>query len=196
MALHRTMLVMLGLCALAGPSRSAAEGGRISGVVTATPARALPDTVVYLRKAPANPAPKRVLLDQKGMAFSPRVLVITAGDTVEFCNHDTVNHNVMSPDHGGYDLGTVPRNGSRTRTFDTPGQWVQLCRLHPEMLGYVFVGQNPFMALVDEKGEFHIDGVPPGTYDLAVWNPKLKAPDQKVVIDGTVPAPVQFHLAR
>ena len=64
------------------------------------------------------------------------------------------------------------------------------------MLAYVFVGQNRLAALVDDKGAFTIDGVPAGTYELDVWNPKLKAASQKVTVATDGAATVKFSLAR
>ena len=68
-------------------------------------------------------------------------------------------------------------------TYQKTGAYSQLCSIHPEMLAYVFVGQNPYSAAVDAKGHYTIQGVPPGTYQLAVWNAaKLKAPDKSVTV--------------
>ena len=51
------------------------------------------------------------------------------------------------------------------------------------MLAYVFVGQNPYAAAVDAKGRYLIKDVPPGSYQLAVWNAaKLKAPEKSVTV--------------
>ncbi|HZZ84986.1 MAG TPA: plastocyanin/azurin family copper-binding protein [Anaeromyxobacteraceae bacterium] len=159
-----------------------AEGGTITGKVDATPAKYLAETVVYLKSVPGAHPPKTHNLDQKGMTFLPHLLIVTAGDTVKFLNHDGVGHNVYSPDNEGYNLGTFKQNEERTYTFAKPGVYSQLCSIHPEMLGYVFVGQNPYAAAVDAKGSFTIKGVPPGTYQLAVWNSHLKAPEKSVTV--------------
>lgn len=160
-----------------------AEGGTISGKVEATPAKYLPDTVVYLKSVPGTYPPKTHTLDQKGLQFAPKVLAITEGDTVKFLNHDTVAHNVYTPDNEAYNLGTFKPGQDASYTFKKPGTYTQLCSIHPEMLAYVFVGQNPYSAVVDAKGEYAIKDVPPGTYQLAVWNAdKLKAPEKSVTV--------------
>jgi hypothetical protein len=107
---------------------------------------------------------------------------------VKFLNHDNVVHNVYSPDGERYDLGYFKQGEERTYTFEKPGVYAQRCRIHPDMLGYVFVGQNPYAAAVDRKGAYEIDDVPPGTYTLAVWNAKLEAPEKAVTVTaaGTV----------
>jgi len=174
---------------------SAIADGKITGTVDAKPSKFLKDTIVYVKSVPTPKlTPKSAEIDQKGMEFSPHIVLIAAGDTVKFQNHDKVDHNVMSPE-AGYDLGTWGAGHDSEHVFKTEGVFAQVCKIHPEMLAYVFVGQNRFAAVVDDKGNFTIDGVPDGTYELAVWNPKLKAPSQKVTVAPGA-ATVKFSLAR
>jgi plastocyanin len=163
-----------------------AAGGTVTGQVAATPGKFLQDTVIYIKDVPRAYAPRSANLDQKGMMFLPRILTIAKGDTVHFLNHDTVNHNVFSPDFESYNLGAFKPGEMRTHVFsDTVGVYTQLCSIHPEMLAYIFVGQNPYSAVVDATGRYAIKDVPAGTYQLAAWNPQLKAPGQSVVVaDG------------
>jgi plastocyanin len=175
----RLAVLFLGLAA--GPAL-AATGGTITGKVAATPPKYLEDTVVYLKNVPGTYPKKTEAMDQKGMKFIPHILTVTQGDTVKFLNHDNVAHNVYSPDNEGYNLGTFKQGETRTHTFDKAGPYAQLCSIHPEMLGYIFVGQNPYASAVDAKGNYTIKDVPPGTYQLEVWNAKLKAPAKSVTV--------------
>ncbi len=160
-----------------------AQGGTIKGKVDVTPAKYLEDTVVYLKEVPGTYPAKTHSMDQKGMKFIPRIVTATVGDTVKFLNSDTVAHNVYSPDQESYNLGTFKQSEAASYTFKKPGAYTQLCSIHPEMLAYVFVGQNPYAAAVDSKGNFTITDVPPGTWQLAVWNAnKLKAAEQPVTV--------------
>lgn len=177
-------------------SSAATAAGSIAGKVSAEPEKYLKDTVVYLKEVPGQAAPKTVTLDQKGLTFLPHILIITAGDTVKFLNSDGVDHNVYSPDGEAYNLGVFPKGQTRDHKFDTPGVYSQLCSIHPEMLAYIFVGQNPYAAVVKKDGSFKIEGVPAGTYQLAVWNPKLKADDASVTIGAGKTAKADFALAR
>jgi plastocyanin len=159
-----------------------AEGGTISGTVEATPAKYLEETVVFLKDGPPATKPRTLAMDQKAMAFTPHVLVVAVGDTVKFLNHDNVVHNVYSPDGEGYNLGSFKHDEERTYTFTKAGPYTQLCSVHPEMLGFVYVAPGPWAAAVDKKGHFSIAGVPPGTYTLAVWNSHLKGAEKKVTV--------------
>ncbi len=177
-----------GLCLLASglaltlASTARAEGGTISGTIDVQPAKYLEETVVYLKSVPGTYKATEHVMDQKGMAFLPHILLVTQGDTVKFLNHDNVAHNVYSADNEGFNLGTFKEGEARTHTFAKPGVYSQLCSIHPEMLGYIFVGQNPYAAVVDKKGKYVIKNVPPGSYQLAVWNSKLKGPEKAVTV--------------
>jgi plastocyanin len=183
--------------ALAGPP-ARAEGGVLQGRVKATPDRYLHETVVYLKevKGPSGVPPRRLELDEKGLRFSPHVLRINAGDTVQFLNSDNVEHNVFTPDHEGYNLGLIKPNGSGSYQFDNPGVYTQLCSIHAEMLAYVFVGANPYHALVDATGAWRLDRVPAGTWTVAVWNSHLQAPEVAVTVVEGKATEVAFTLQR
>ena len=176
----RPLIALLALCL---PAVAFAEGGTITGKVDVTPAKYTEDTVVYLKSVPGTYTPKKLAMDQKGMKFIPRVMAVTVGDTVRFLNSDSVAHNVYSPDGESYNLGNFAKGEEASYTFKKTGVYAQLCSIHPEMLAYIFVGQNPYSAAVDAKGNYTIKDVPAGTWELAVWNAnKLKAPEEKVTV--------------
>ncbi len=176
----RRAFLVAASCLAASAAR--AEGGTIAGKVDVQPAKYLEETVVYLKTVPGTYKPKTHEMDQQGMKFIPHILIVTQGDSVKFLNHDNVAHNVYSPDGEGYNLGTFKQNEDRSYSFQKAGVYSQLCSVHPEMLGYVFVGQNPYAAAVDKKGGYLIKNVPPGSYQLAVWNSKLKGPEKPVTV--------------
>jgi plastocyanin len=178
-ALARLAALSLGALA-AGPAL--AEGGTVSGKVSVTPARFQDETVVYLKDVPGPRAPRTHEMDQKGMKFVPLVIAVAAGDTVRFLNHDGEDHNVYSPDGEAFNLGTFKSGDTRSHTFDDPGAYRIKCSIHPEMLGYVFVAPSRHAAVIDRKGRFTIADVPPGTYQLAVWNATLQGPEKTVTV--------------
>ena len=177
----RMLKKLLTLAALGATSAALAADGTITGKVDVTPTKYLEETVVYLKGVKAPPrAPETKSMDQKSMTFIPHVLVVTQGDSVKFLNHDNVVHNVYTPDGESYNLGAFKQNEDRSYTFKQEGAYTQLCSLHPEMLAFIFVAPSPHAAAVDKKGTFTIAHVPPGTYQLAVWNSHLKTPDKPV----------------
>ena len=85
---------------------------------------------------------------------------------MRFLNSDPTPHNVFSPDCEKYNLGTWPQGQSKDHAFAKctkfPCVYTQLCRVHPEMEGFVVVLQNPYFAVSDKDGHFEIKGVPAG----------------------------------
>ena len=136
--------------------------------------RPAPDTVVWLDapNAPERPQTGRVVLDQRNLSFSPRVLVVRVGTKVDFPNNDRVFHNVFSfRDGKRFDLGLYPVGALRQVVFDRPGLSRIFCNIHPNMAAYVVVVESPYFARADESGAFTIADVPAGTYNYHAWRP-------------------------
>jgi plastocyanin len=131
--------------------------------------------VVYLERVARGafevPPPGRAVLDQKDETFVPHVLAVTVGTTVVFPNSDLVYHNVFSLSKAkSFDLGRYPRGESRSVRFDRPGMVRVFCEIHSHMSAFVLVFAHRFFDTTDEAGRYRIEGVPPGSYTLAVWN--------------------------
>jgi len=120
---------------------------------------------------PERPGPRHLQLVQKGKSFIPHLLVVPAGSAVDFPNEDPFFHNVFSLFDGKrFDLGLYEAGKTRTVMFDRPGICYIFCNIHPEMSGVVIVLQTPYFGISDALGEIHIPGVPPGQYQLHVWD--------------------------
>ena len=134
------------------------------------------------------------------MRFVPHVLPIVAGSTVKFLNSDPTQHNVFSPDHEKFNLGTWPQGETKSYTFSKcarfPCSYVLLCRIHPEMEAYVVVVQNPFFAVTDASGHYEIKNLPPGKYTVGVWHPKLKTAPKQTTLEATGGGTLDFTLAK
>jgi plastocyanin len=181
---------------VAAREKPRSEFGTIRGKVEAEPARFIEETVVYLKNVPGTYPPRRPAMDQRKMRFIPRVLPVTVGDTVRFLNNDGLAHNVFSNDGEGYNLGMFKDGEERTHTFTKPGTYAQLCNIHPEMLAYIFVSQNPYLSTVDASGHYEIRNVPPGQYTISIWNSHLSGPDKPVSVERGGTVDVGFALRR
>jgi plastocyanin len=163
-------------------ARGALAQGTIAGKVETTPAQSIEETVVYLKQVPGTYQPQTHAMAQQNKTFVPHLLVVTAGDSVKFLNRDEVAHSVYSPDNEAYNLGSRKQNEDRTYTYSKTGVYTQRCSIHPEMLAFIFVAQNPYASAVDKRGHYTIKNVPPGSHTLAVWNSKLKGTDRSVTV--------------
>jgi plastocyanin len=113
---------------------------------------------------------RRVALDQRNLAFVPRVLAVEVGTTVDFPNSDRVFHNVFSFRNGKrFDLGLYPVGSSRRVTFDRAGLSRIFCNIHPNMAAYVVAVPSRYYAVSDEAGAFAIASVPDGSYKYTAW---------------------------
>ena len=137
------------------------------------------------------PAPNQsALMNQKGLRFSPSVLVVQKGTTVDFQNDDSVQHNVFWPSIGGnkkltHNLGTWPKGEKKSFKFDDPGVVPLLCNVHPEMSGYIVVSPTPYFAESDASGNYKIDNLPDGKYNIVAWHEGMKTQTKSVDVAGT-----------
>ncbi len=169
-----------------------AFAGEIAGKVTGMKGK----SVVYVDVIAGKtfPAPKdKPVMDQKGLMFSPHVMALQQGTTVEFLNSDSVQHNVfwtaISGDKkAGHNLGTWPKGEKRSFTFDKPGVVPVLCNVHPEMAGYIVVSPTPYFAETDEAGNYTIKDVPDGSYTVTVWHEGAKNQSKPVTVAGSTKA--------
>jgi plastocyanin len=169
----------------------AAVAGTISGTVS--PGKA---SVVYVDAIAGKtfpPPSAKPLMDQKGLVFSPHVLAVQQGTTVEFLNSDTVQHNVFWPSISGNkkltgNLGTWPKGEKKSFKFDNPGVVPLLCNVHPEMAGYIVVSPTPYFAETDASGNYKIDNVPDGKYNVVGWHEGMKAQTKSVDVAGAAKA--------
>jgi plastocyanin len=166
--------------------------GDIHGKVVAKGVRNSADAVVYVDKTAETfpPPAKHAKIDQKNMQFTPRVLPVLAGTTVDFLNSDALLHNVFSPDACAdrFNLGTWPQGQVKSFTFKKECFASLLCKVHPEMEGFVAVLPTPYFAVTAADGSYHIKNVPDGSYTVKVWHPKLKAAQKSVAVKGATEA--------
>ena len=169
-----------------------AWAGTISGKVSGMKGRSevYEDTIA----GKTFPAPKEhPVMDQKGLLFSPHVMAVQQGTTVEFLNSDNVQHNVFWSAIGkdktaGHNMGTWPKGEKRPYAFDKPGVVPLLCNVHPEMGGYVVVSPTPYFAETDDAGNYTIKDVPDGSYNVVVWHEGAKNQTKPLTVSGDTKA--------
>jgi len=169
-------------------NRYAGAGGMAARAVQPLPAIVYIDGVI-----PGHPAgsARDPQMAQQDTSFAPAVIVVPAGTTVRFPNHDTFFHNVFSYSKTKrFDLGRYPKGESKTVTFDAPGGVSVFCEIHKWMRGAILVVDNPYYAAVNADGSFDLPNVPPGKYKVSVWH----AERGKKTFDVVVPESGNAHL--
>lgn len=116
-----------------------------------------------------HPGPFR--LTQKDKMFTPHLLVVPAGSSVEFPNEDPFFHNVFSLFNGKrFDLGLYESGTSKAVRFDKEGISYIFCNIHPEMGAVVVTLSTPYWGISTASGAVAIHNVPPGNYRMHVWS--------------------------
>ena len=136
---------------------------------------------------------KRV--NQKAATFSPHVLPVVAGTTVEWPNNDDIFHNVFSmSETKPFDLGLYKSPEVKRVTFDKAGRVDVFCSIHANMNCIVLVVENPFFAVTDEAGRYAITNVPAGTYQLKAWHERLPSQVHEITVPEQGEAKMNFTL--
>jgi plastocyanin len=146
--------------------------------------------VVWLDGAgppPAGPV-KTVQMVQKNKRFTPHVLAIQVGTTVDFPNYDPIFHNAFSNFSGQpFDVGLYPPGTSQKVRFHREGVVRVFCNIHPTMSAVIVVLKTPYFAVTSRSGAFAIEPAPPGEYTLRVFHERsseatLKALERKLTV--------------
>ena len=145
--------------------------------------------------APAQP----VVLDQKECMYTPRVVGLIAGQKLVARNSDGTFHNV----HGTLNGKLLWNKPQAARAADLsleaaarPDDVIEVvCDVHPWMRAYAVVHDHPYFAVTGDDGTFEIKGLPPGTYTLEAWHPKLGTKSMTVKIGTGAKANITARLS-
>jgi plastocyanin len=108
---------------------------------------------------------------QKNKTFSPHVLAIAVGTTVDFPNRDFIFHNAFSNYNGEtFDIGLYPPRTTKSTLFNRAGVVRVFCNIHPTMSAVIVVLKSPYFSVSDRNGAVQISGVPPASYRLHVFH--------------------------
>ena len=115
-------------------------------------------------------------LDQKECRFDPHVQLVPIATALTVLNSDKATHNV-------HIYGTTKNNTAinkqqtknrkrmRLKAAKTAEGPVKVeCDIHGWMSAWIAYIPHPYFAVTNEKGEFKLENVPPGTYKLGYWH--------------------------
>jgi plastocyanin len=183
-------IALLGLLTLlaTGAVPAAELKGSLKLFASGQPLRAAEaaEAIIYFRpKTPMTlPTPgEPATMVTRRKQFVPRVLAITAGNSVRFPNEDPILHNAFSTSpENAFDTGQYGRGEGKIQLFDKPGLVRVYCNVHHSMFGFILVLDTPFHTRSDAAGKFLLTGLPEGEGELVVFHDRGTPLKQSVVI--------------
>jgi plastocyanin len=135
------------------------------------------NTIVYLsevKKGKKWPKKASYEIDQHGCNYTPHVLVMEKGQKLTLKNSDPLLHNV----HGYLENGSTAFNVAMPLKDQTVSKKIKKDGIveiqcdagHTWMFAYVYSSQHPYATVTDANGNFTIDDIPEGEYELVVWH--------------------------
>lgn len=108
-------------------------------------------------------------------AASPRLLAVTVGDSLTVTNNDGTLHTFSVTGEGGalLQLPLAPGKSSPAQLITRQGVFSSHCAQgHADETSQLAVFAHPYHTAVGSDGVFGLDSIPPGLYQLAVYDLK------------------------
>ena len=161
------------------------------------------DAVVYLKdvqkgKAWQKATAREPVLDNNKCRFEPRVQVVPLGSKIEILNSDPVLHNT----HGFLDKKTIfnvamPLQGMKVKKPLRKAGLLRIdCDSHGWMRGWIYVADNPYYALTAADGTFEISDIPPGDYNMVVWQEETGAVEKQITVKSKETVTLNIELKK
>jgi plastocyanin len=149
------------------------------------------DAVVYAKPVSSRGAehPQKAVVSQKNKEFIPFVSAVQVGTPVQFPNLDPEKHHIYSLSPAKpFNLPLYSGTPANPIIFDKTGVVTLGCNIHDWMLAYICVVDTPWFAVTGTDGQVQLRDLPSGSYDVEVWQPRLKSspgrPSQRVTVDA------------
>ena len=141
--------------------------------------RRIKNVVVYIDAIEAGkPIPSEpVTVTNVKCAFVPHVGIGFEGNSFTALNDDPLFHifHISTSINGKhlFSIGLHERGLKVSKPLTKTGITEITCDVHPWMHGYVYIFHHPYAAVTNEKGEFVIKDIPPGSYTVGAWHEAL-----------------------
>jgi hypothetical protein len=171
-----------------------------------SPDGGLANVFVYISKGPGVDGKRfktptaPVLIDQKDCVYEPYVIGAMVNQPIQIRNSDPILHNVHAlPKVDGnneFNFAQPLQDQIDQRAFPKPEVFIKLkCEVHDWMFAYVGVASNPYFAVTDTNGIFHLpDGLPPGGYEITATHLKAGSAKQRFVLKKNGAVTLQFQM--
>jgi plastocyanin len=202
MAFPREVLAFVFLLGVVLGMPGAGVASEIRATVRDQTNEPLMDAVVLAVRTGTPPPPvrpTREIVDQIDKEFVPYVKAIVVGSTVSFPNKDNIRHHVYSFSPAKtFELPLYMGTPANPIVFDRPGVVTIGCNIHDWMIAYIYVAETPYFGTTKKPGTVKLESLPPGTYAVRVWHPRMQATEESTVRSVTIataPVEVSWQLA-
>lgn len=167
-------------------------GDSASVTQTSSDGGALGNVLVWIEGVTSGkslPEVRRETLTIENCAFRPRLMAVASGTTINLLSRDHTTYTSRFYREGAgvpvdeihmVDAGQVVPS---EKIAGKPGIVEARRTQHPWARAYIAVFDHPYFAVTNERGDFTIDSLPPGTYTAKVWHERLEKPvEQRVVV--------------
>jgi hypothetical protein len=139
-------------------------------VVWLDPRKSAMPLVVHpdLEKVPLEP----VETNLRNGRFEPRITFVRTERALQFHNFDGVGHNLRGDLYYNSLNELLPANHVLQRVFSkNEMRPMRLAdSIHPWMVGWLFVRDNPYVAISSTNGKLRIKNLPVGTHTFVSWH--------------------------
>ena len=165
-------------------------------VALVDPSGGLANAVVIVTGVPWTDIKPEPVITNSGCYFVPRVQVAATRSVITLTSEDDVLHTTHAYDDRQRTLFNIaiPVPGLEIeRPLRRPGPVRIECDSHGWMRGWVYVTDD-IGTVTASNGQFELQGIPAGTYELTVWHEQFSGQSQQVTVTSDGQTEASFTL--
>ena len=115
---------------------------------------------------------EKVVLDNNQCVFVPATLAVRTGQKLLLKNSDATGHNCNVASFNNSINVNLPPNSELEVAFEKNDKVpsVVKCDVHPWMVAYMLIRDDPYFAVTDASGQFSIEKIPAGKWSFQFWH--------------------------
>jgi len=131
-----------------------------------------PREVIEIHPDLQAPPAEKAVLDNNKCVFVPPTLGVRVGQTVILKNSDAAGHNCNVASFNNAINLNIPPNSEVEHKFSKNDKVpsVVKCDIHPWMVAYMLIKEDPYFAVTDAEGKFSIEKIPAGKWSFQFWH--------------------------
>ena len=182
------------------------KGHRILHDFTVSKNGGLQDTIIAIQGVKkGKPFPRKMQTLQLNRCHANKYVIgIKNGEDILLENTDPIKHEIATYEiYGSHrnqtsNKNVLPANSQIRSAFIKPEapEFILKCNLHPFLQTRGYIVNNPYFVVSDIEGNFNIENIPPGTYEVTAWHPFVPIQKGTVTIETGKNCAVRLHIQR